>query len=1462
PQVSDLLAGRPRLGEGLDALATRWAGTDGVVGPPDALGSLPAGVAGVTLAGRSLGELTAAARSGVPYILGDLIASTAAVVQVGTDLDWLDGVPASTGIDASGAAPGTIDSTASGTWFVRVATPAAAAASRSDHDGVAGQAEQLAAVLAGRSAPIVLVAHGAAGAAAVRAASARPAVSAVVTVGTPWTGVAVAGLHTGLPGDALRFLASIAPTGIEAWPERLLAEQATALMRGLAMVRHAAAVLAAEDLPSAQSEPVRAGLEVRAIFGAVDEQASRAAVLAVVTAGVDELQRAADALPTGPATELDVGIDVPVFDLALGDVFVGAGARMTLLRLVGDGPSLQVARSLTVTARFGVTDGWLVGGPGAGQHDVEARWGELRIDIPLDGSPGSGEVVLHEARCFEVAHDRWVIRGGSDLDVTAAALPEAKIVLSQVVARLLAASPDLADLLNGLGITRGGGLDPGALDHLLFDPAPIFTAAVAAAPARIADALRRLLGEAADVTGTTSTRTDVTISVGPAQVSLDLGSGLVTASATVAPDGIPPLTVTATSDRTGTDVDLTWGAFESDVGGARLIGSVTGRRGGASLRAEVRPGPAAAPTTTIPLWPTLDVPGLTTLLRAALPAAVFRVLLDGVRDVVEAPSRDLIDSGLEALGLLPGTRDSLVPGATREIAWAFALFNDPIGWLTTRVDPVQATIAVLDALAPLVAPGRGISPGWPVADGFTITYAAVGDRLEVRAALDLDTTVGAGANSAHVTAAIVGGLSIGRAGAPLPIIDARIAVDDYGLDLGINPAVRLSLLRPAPGAPISLYPSGPGVGTAILAGAESLLPRLVDELVGHRDDAGSSLVKDVASVVHDLLLGIGLLTDAHQLDLTAVRALADSPAQTVLDRLPGLVSLGLGSLAHGLDPTGGVVAVANVSATVRRFTFGGDVATVTLDSVARSISFGAAVVVGPSAHPTGRIRLNALTLSPLGVQVDVVAGPFVLDLGAFTLRPVIVARAGVSSAGFIRALGIGVAMDELGSDTVEFRWTLDGNAPSLAAVARAAGVENVDLDPVAVGTRLLSVALSIASGILTEHLGPVISSRATDLLQGVVLTGGDLTIDPGFITDLVVADAMLRRLERLAFNCATATSPLALTIEDEVTITLVGTDIGSGRHRLGLAVSLAGNKPFVLADGDVGVALVVDNTWITPGVAAGLTITLLEGTATDLVIEPGFTIGGIGLRFSTSSGPLLDLGSIALDAIEVDVYAEANSTGVGGGARLKLDGLAFAPGGGGGDNGVANSMMNDVGSASQNNRPAFSPALALQKHPTSPLGFSLTAGDPPGPWWIVIQRQLGPLYVERIGFNSVEQNGRVVKISLLFTGQVSLFGLTAAVDSLSINWNGGDILALASWSVDLAGLAISAEMAGLSLAGGLLKTESSGSVSYVGMLVGRFAAYGLSVFGGYTNDHGNASFFVFGAVNGPIGGPPAFFITG
>src|SRR6185369_13006223 len=117
-------------------------------------------------------------------------------------------------------------------------------------------------------------------------------------------------------------------------------------------------------------------------------------------------------------------------------------------------------------------------------------------------------------------------------------------------------------------------------------------------------------------------------------------------------------------------------------------------------------------------------------------------------------------------------------------------------------------------------------------------------------------------------------------------------------------------------------------------------------------------------------------------------------------------------------------------------------------------------------------------------------------------------------------------------------------------------------------------------------------------------------------------------------------------------------------------------------------------------------------------------------------------------------------------------------------------------------------------------------------------------------------------------GSVSMFGLTCAVDDLSITYiaSNNDFFSPASWAVDLAGLAVSANMAGVSIAAGLLKQTTPQGIEYLGMLLGRFGVYGLTIYGGYgegvQGTEKFTAFFAIGAVNGPIGGPPAFFLTG
>ena len=1135
-------------------------------------------------------------------------------------------------------------------------------------------------------------------------------------------------------------------------------------------------------------------------------------------------------------------------------------------------PALAAAREVIVTVRIGVTDGWLVGGPGAASRELEVRWVEARVHVPLalGGQPagqGFTELVLHEARAFAASRERWVVRAdgltalAADALSATTALPEVKILLGEVIGRVRADAAPVGAVLEALGLVRAGGLDTDALDRVLFDPGATLRPLIAAAPATLAAAVNVLTGAPPDAA---RAPTAIDLGTDEARVRIDLASRTVAGTADVSIVGMPRIQLSLSAGPSNATFEAIAGDLDPQLGGVGLrFAAATGS--GVALSVQHRPPAQAsqpAPTLAIPLLPDPDVAGLTRLAATVLPAALLQALATSVRTTSSAAGRAALDAALDAVGLLTAAAEN----GTRLVRLPVGLLTEPRNWLLQRSDPLAAAVAVLDALAPIVAPDRGAAPGWPIDPAFGVTYSIVGGRLELVAHVTLTETL----DGATIEVDIAAGLAIATTAAPQPIVDAAVTVDGWGLRLRSRPDLTLDLLRPDPSPAIALFPAGAGLGSTIADVGTSLLPPALNALVAHRADASPSLVKDVGAAVYEIGDAMGLMegaTGARTFTVAMIDGFAANPSGALLARLPALASAGLAALADALDPTGMLVTSSVLSSTVRRFEFGtsGSIH-VDLDGAPGMpvIDIGGSFELRGDGAAFGEIAIEHLRLTSTGVQVEVRVGPVQVDLGSMVLRPIVVVRAGVTGGTFTRLVGIGLGLDDDGDQSVEFRWSLDASPPSLAAVTRTPTGETADTDVGRVAIQLVGIAVSLASGILTEQLGTVITDDATARLQGVVFAGGDRTIDPTLVADLLAPDRLLARLMTLAWNCAVGPNPLSLTIDGTVTLALAGVADGPDR-RIGLAVTLAPNTSFPIATGDVNVELEVDAAWVEPAVPAGLAVYVLKGpSADDLGLDFGVSIAGIGLRFTKTAGPLVDLGAISLDGIAVHLYGEASSSGVGGGVRLQLSGLAVAPGGGGDGNAMANSLVNDAGAAGANNRPSFSPSLSIQQHPTTPLAVGLRAGDPPGPWWIVVQRQLGPLYVERVGLDTVEQGGRVTRISLLFSGSVSLFGLTAAVDQLSLNWEGGDVLSISSWSVDLMGLAVSAEMAGVSLAGGLLKSiDPAGVTSYVGMLVGRFATYGLSVFGGYASDDaGHASFFVFGAVTGPIGGPPAFFLTG
>ncbi len=1464
PELRDLLTGRNSLEQGLRDLSDRFVGTDGLLGRPV---SLPPGVNGIDLEGYCYRELLALGATGnlLPEIMDN---PPAAVLHVGCEAVWKDSFAANS-FDARAAAPAqAIAAAADGAWSMLLPSVAQAAAARPDRGGVNEQAERIKALLAGRNAPITLVAYGAAGAAALKAAEGQAAIQRVVTVGSPWSSLAINGFSSGLSGDALRFLDLIRVPLEEDLDEELLAGEADALLQMHFLVERATAAVSvgpaefANNMPPAQDQPRRAGLAIDAVFGLLDADEVDFGMAELVAESIEQ-RYAQRRQPPGAPSSLHLGVDLPVVELNLAGLLVGAGATLELAACdrgpAGDGFAAHQRRNLILDLQFGIHDGWLVGGPGAAQNDVETRWISARLTLPMGNSPGAAaaEFSLHEAGCFGVKQERWTVSRN------ALPTPEAHLIMAEAVGRLAAASAELTGLLSDLGLVRAGGYDPQGFDRLIFDTQAVFDDALSRSAAGLAGRLRGL-------GGFSGSGSQIEWRIDAAQVSLDLHGRSIGLGVTHTLADLPPIQVSFSADRSGVKLGCGLGEMHPQRGGIQLRAAFD-----SALPANNRlaidwrlPGSPAA--SSVDLRSGNNLGDLIKLTASLAPASLANAFLGMLREKVEADSRTAIDNLLAGLSLL-GPAD--VDGH-RRLLLPWALFMDPGAWLQHTAqawmpDPFGQAVNALDALARIAAPNRA-GAGWPLSPDISLDYAISNNRLSLGISLSESHNLG----QIAMAIGLGGGLSISRNGSVAPQFSSSIRFDGRGIALAVNPDVNpdvsLQLLRPA-GGPVPIYPNGPGIGSLISVAGGMAIPPVLNAFIALRNNQAASLEKDAARALFEIGNALGLLDNNQQFTEAAINTFAADPVAVLRGRLGRLTTTVIGHLVTALDANNSFIRATNPNnnAGLAKLEFRASAqaafaVSMTLDSSAGgpAIEFAGAI----SVTDVGLISVDKVRLSATGVQVGVryVASGFNLG-GGLVLRPVAVARAGVSNAGFTRMAGIGLATDPAGNESVEFRWALNAQPPRAALVSRGQNgeSENTDLQQVTLGLLSQAVGMAVSVTLDALKLDPQQNQshqKAVTTLQGVIFSN-NTELDAQLFQDLANPQALLRRLYRLAFNMAGA--GLKISIGGKLDIgftkrTIQGVDIA------GVYLSLTPGQRISLASGDPNVDLEIVADWVSsPGIAPGLSILLLEKTPTGFDLNAAFSIAGIGVRVSKNAGPLLSLGVMNIDAIAVHAYGEAAPNGLGAGIQLQLDGLAIVPSAAGGNNGVANNLMKDAGdAASPGSRPAFSPALAIQKNPGGNLKLSLRAGTPPGPWWLAIQRQLGPLYLEQFGFDSTEINGRVTGISLLFDARVSLFGMNAEVDRLGLHWNGGDLFNANNWSADLQGLAVSGDFSGMSISGGLLKTDLDGAIGYVGMLSGRFSVYGLSMFGGYNDANGVPSFFVFGAIQGPIGGPPAFFLTG
>ncbi|HET7121655.1 MAG TPA: DUF6603 domain-containing protein [Solirubrobacterales bacterium] len=150
-----------------------------------------------------------------------------------------------------------------------------------------------------------------------------------------------------------------------------------------------------------------------------------------------------------------------------------------------------------------------------------------------------------------------------------------------------------------------------------------------------------------------------------------------------------------------------------------------------------------------------------------------------------------------------------------------------------------------------------------------------------------------------------------------------------------------------------------------------------------------------------------------------------------------------------------------------------------------------------------------------------------------------------------------------------------------------------------------------------------------------------------------------------------------------------------------------------------------------------------------------------------------------------------------------------------------------------------------------------TAAESGGTTWFEVQKSFGPVTVKRLGVmyqSSQETLWFELDADLLF-GPLAL-----SLEGLGI----GSPLKSFDPSFDLRGLGVSYQQPPLDVAGALINLEppNSKTVQFAGGVVVGTPELKLQAFGYYGDKSGFSSMFLFGDLEYPLGGPPAFFVTG
>jgi hypothetical protein len=300
------------------------------------------------------------------------------------------------------------------------------------------------------------------------------------------------------------------------------------------------------------------------------------------------------------------------------------------------------------------------------------------------------------------------------------------------------------------------------------------------------------------------------------------------------------------------------------------------------------------------------------------------------------------------------------------------------------------------------------------------------------------------------------------------------------------------------------------------------------------------------------------------------------------------------------------------------------------------------------------------------------------------------------------------------------------------------------------------------------------------------------------------------------------------------------------------------------AGGDVGA--------LEPGISLYVPVVDEGGGLRPRFQELELNLVNVGLDVKgKGKAPLVDLGRFQLGAVKPRALVTLRmkewkpTLAFGAGVTLSGIGISLAPNalaGTGGTNPIARNLLGS-GSAPKADNPPTNPTFSVSAAYAGKLWVRLH-GDGPDPTRVVlpVQRSFGPLYVGSIGLGWKDADRR---LEVLFSGRVALAGLNAEVLGLAVGIPVTRPTDLSAYTAELQGLDLSFRGGPVEIGGALLKQDNP--LAYTGMVLLKASKFSLVGLGSYalvpTGSGTNApSLFLFAALRAPLGGHPAFFVTG